>query len=485
MRKPTTPTAPATFQSVRTGPRLAALNLMQFSPAMYEAAVAAIRLGVPAEWVHLAKRLSERERRDVNPRANRVFALETSIERTQTEQRNLAVAMSNTSETLHEPLIAHLNRLQTNLERFRTELEALRKEQPPTEVPPRFTADADALIFGLRWMARFDDKAPVAVTQALGRLLVDCRVHMDGDYVTLSFCLLLPTERGNVILGPIHARAVNAFRRAPISPGSELLPHLMATLRRKVEEHPNAIRFDGICRRAIRDELVNVGLSVPAATTLSESAIAEPINAIWCKTTGHRLPRGLSASYASLVATIYGDARFSWRGGNKLAAPTRAHVIGTLLRLGGSATPKQLSQAMGGQPGAMRIIQLAEPLEKGHFPYPPSIEKAPGWNPSPGVHAAPNRVQLVACRHCGRRATLVLRVPEVPDALLCPDCGRMPRIARSPVFPDVYQELADHPREEVPDTGRMHGRPVQGHGLPDSRPTTSLQKAGHDGRETV
>lgn len=71
-------------------------------------------------------------------------------------------------------------------------------------------------------------------------------------------------------------------------------------------------------------------------------------------------------------------------------------------------------------------------------PWEPCVERIGTW-----AQYAPRTersLRLVACPHCGGHAAKVIRVPELPACLLCPDCRRMPT-AGSPVFPAEYLSL--------------------------------------------
>lgn len=153
----------------------------------------------------------------------------------------------------------------------------------------------------------------------------------------------------------------------------------------------------------------------------------------------------------------------AWSGGVYAhTAPKRQILADLVAALGGHASLAQLHHVVadvGLKPTDLYPMTLPRPSNGGQPPWPPTVDRVGTW--SAGTLAEHSHLTSPRCPRCGQPATAVVRVPEVPTALLCRGCRVMPGHPDL-VFPPLYLDLA-LPPITIPDdlVHRAHDLPTR------------------------
>lgn len=336
----------------------------------------------------------------------------------------------------------------------------------PEPVKATFHTDLAFALDALGGLARGERVVSRATRAALDQLLVDWRMSVQPHTVRFSFLLRVLDDRGRVrLLGPVEGQVQNNARVPALEPQWQLAEALPQSLVDRMEvQDPTQAQ---LVRPALRRLLEEAGLAQSCAAVLSRSEVAETLAAVWCHLTGEALPTHADPLFAShaVGAYVVGNLRWTHRSG-AITSRSRERGILALAENGGRMRFTEWRRAMEDytRPHALLRWSADFAVTDGAPLWPRSVERTAGWRQHPNPNDNTNSVELVQCGHCGKSATVVLRVPECPDALLCGHCRRMPRVEDSPVFPERYLQLTagiapltgaplpDRPDPEIPRT---------------------------------
>jgi hypothetical protein len=151
----------------------------------------------------------------------------------------------------------------------------------------------------------------------------------------------------------------------------------------------------------------------------------------------HRFNKHLRASYSADV--VWGRRNYSNTN------PQRQALVDLTAAMGGTVRTDQVAAAADRlglkRTDASRCSILI--VESNTPPWPPAVARSGPWAPEPT--AGHNALVSIRCPACGDPATAVVRVLEVPDALLCKQCLIAPGLPGL-VFPACYLDLALPPK---------------------------------------
>ena len=314
------------------------------------------------------------------------------------------------------------------------QITAITTAQSTPQVPPVFTGEVEYLITGLTALLAADGKMTREQRAAWRTVVHAFRVIPDGAALRWELELLVPAEGQVMVLGP--------FTGTVPARGKVLSPAEQARL--------GAPQASGQRRRERIHALLEAGYPLHLARCatlaptdhLARALLGEDVTWPDCP------PAFDHDAFTTHVRTVWG-AHPGWGKGVYLqTAPKRQALADLLAALGGSATIADLDPhlpALGLVRNDLYALSLPRLMRHPSTPaWPPTVERDGVW--SAGTKASHSRLVSPRCGVCGEPATAVVRVPEVPDALLCRSCRVMPS-RPDLVFPPLYLDLALPPTD--------------------------------------
>lgn len=282
---------------------------------------------------------------------------------------------------------------QRKAEEVRRELAELEHQTETSSLPERWESNAAAVAQALANLATIDGAADGSIRAAMDEIITNSRMTVDAKQVAWTLHVRLPLDTGVALLGPIRGTVPNLHRP----------PSLAEQLRR-------------------------AGLSRKAARLLAQHPDRDLVRTLLDEAARANEP------FLSYMWEVY-TADLTWWRSRTWRAPDQGRqlLIDAVQSLGGSATPNQLRQQDIDRNHIHRFSKQGPEVMA-----TPAVRRVGDWKKGPANQ--PRKVALVQCPHCCGYATHVMRVPEIPCGLLCPDCRRMPTQS-SPVFPNQYFEL--------------------------------------------
>jgi len=313
-------------------------------------------------------------------------------------------------------------------------------------LPDQFEAEVGLLKAGLTALLSSGEQVAKVPVAALHQVLTGFRVWPDGLNVAWETKVVLATNDGWVELGPFGGVVRERGIKSSLPPAERnrlLAERVLLEVdpadapRVTAASHTWPLILDGL--RQLGVEPADRAAVIARVPLLVRQSIATTL-------LGSEAPTGASAEFAQWVSHVYldGPVRFRppWWGNDCRGVRL---VIDILVQAGGSMSLHALKQAFrdrGIDPG--KIVGITRSKDRrGGGVWPEPIAKEGPWinGRSPRAWAS-----LRSCPHpgCEGLLTVAVRVPEVTDGLLCPECRRMPSDA-SVVFPDLYFGLPAWP----------------------------------------
>jgi hypothetical protein len=427
--------------------RIASISADELHKAMVAAAVDALRHGAGLDLLDGLEywRMSDITVRTVDTRARRISALREDLASATAAYRNArSNANATDNERLRADLLADAQEEAVRVAALEEELEELSVQPANGILPATFESECDYVAHGLAALLTCGEHASRELADALSRVieLGDFRriPTSDPPQVEVEFFLLLPADGKVAKFGPITCRVRNrAYSKTLRDSGDAeraralLSGHLPAQIARGGTVAHKAAT-------ALRTLLVEQGWSLGAAGLLSRSGAA-PLYAVAARVLwGQPPPQDLDPSYVDLVIATYSRPDFNWHHTHAIDCRLRQLAVDQVVAAGGRMLYAELEAALADtKVDDVRITIFSRDQTLGNSPtWYPCLRREGDWrqhSPKAGRSLA-----AIACPHCGGWASRVVRTPETPACLLCPDCLRMP-VPTSPRFPLLYATL--------------------------------------------
>ena len=427
--------------------RLALIEACDLHQSLAKGVAAAIRDGLPAERVAGLSAAVTREglvayRSSLTNRRIRLTQELDDLERRSTNARRNANDASD--ETSRREFLTDHERLRSELDRKRRQLHQIDEEANTEPAPLNDTFDVEGayLARALANLARAGVRTSADIGTALQTVLDDFTVEADAYQVVWTCHVLVPSTDGVVRLGPasgsvnnvavvnrsLHADRNREFVERFLRDGCSL--DELAALRRIGRDHARTLLFDG---------LHELGLDETASSALASCPIPEPRRAVWAALT-EETNHTLDEHYVRHLTQTYCGEMTHWHGNRWIYPPgKRQRILDALTDLGGRASPEQVAERAG--VSRQYVLTVARPRQRKApgdvSTYPPILTTVTeGDQPKARIL----EVALIPCPHCSGDANVIVRVPEIPTAVLCPRCRHFPH-RNSPPLPPSYLEL--------------------------------------------
>jgi transposase-like protein len=372
--------------------------------------------------------------------------------------RELAVGAG--SESMSRRLLDDAKRIEGDLVLTEDEIARLDVEGPA--VVSEVSVPAAEVVEALGALARARAAVPHDIAAAIARLVPTFRLFLadSPDRLRWTAVVQLPAADGMIVeLGPIsgfvptrghheqkgrrHSREIQGAIVAAYAKGDSPQEIIQSTgcnvdqLRDAVRDHLRAGGFPHPASLMLRHVLVPelrrlvadaARVGIPHQLTdgsvnpadLAEVARSAGVVPARCD------PRWAALVLEQLVFHPRVGTAYAWLGNCESQAAIDAVMAG-------KTTIGDICRAMGlphdGRSALRKVL--------GTNTEPPLLAPVGTWVYA-GTHPiSANRLELIACPHCGGHASVHLRVPEISTNLLCPDCRRM-TLPDSPVFPPGY-----------------------------------------------
>jgi hypothetical protein len=331
------------------------------------------------------------------------------------------------------------------------------------EIPTDMAACARALTV----LYRVENRAPRAVSDALGQILKDITFELTPKgRIQWKLFVLLPTSEGAVRLGPICGEVAPALKKLLVTrsilttgPRNEAAMEVfcaggsMSEALKKVADWSAArISFN------VSKVLMDKGLPANTLSTLLNSKVPQLRMAVIggvilkpnmdssdvSKVAKDLNVPGCSTEWVEHVLHFYLFSHRTHFPSYWISGVGRRQILlNTILEAGGELTIDEFAKASGGGFSRTELTQrlLSPPASDGSVEFLSVIEPGEIYEKVSGRITGRSSVKLVTCPHCGGFASRVIVVPELTRQLLCPNCRKMP-VIDSPEFPVVYIEMA-------------------------------------------
>ncbi len=418
-------------EGITDGHRVTTIDARLFHRSLAEGIADAIGEGVPAQLIDgLITFDGAHGNIPVESTRLRHDQLREEIERAERRRSNAeATADDADDEDTRRRAVERADDLSRELRRLRAELESADSQPADETIPAVFHSDADYIAQALANLARAPLAAPGELDDALSRIITDLNVEPTPDSLSARWSchVRLPVDGRVMSLGPIHGVVSTKGEPGLADPGEA--QH--ALVKALVDEGVLPARLSGCtqldARRALATHLTARGVPSEAVTTLTDCVTSAPFDALLSRTDGRAT--SLGAEYVARIWRVYGENDLRWRTGLWIGPSRNMQIALALLRrMGGEAGYLELQRRL----SVMMSGTTVQYFAIGRDSQPPIMER---YGPRGDY-----RVRLRSCPHCGTAVTHALRVPELPELLLCTSCQRPPSDG-APVFPDEYLAL--------------------------------------------
>lgn len=405
---------------------------------------------------------------------------------------------------------------------LRSQLDVMRSAEPPSTIAVATEANVGGLRAVLAELlearhgagGRVVPRVPAHIANHLAAVLSSFRVQLsaNGLRVEWSATLKVQTREGYRTVGPITGSVPRHgyTETDPTAPPTEAgHPATRSIVHQRRRELLRAHLADGgsladtaatvastdtrDAARQIRDQLMDVMGSKGLRSALVDCPAPEARRVIWAHLTEKTEPlEGIDPAYAQLIRTTYlvDDAVWttSWAGSTHDLERRAVTYTAAATDPEAGVRNVDLITALGLNPDVAqdraRVARLSTwTPSQGRAPdFAPVLERVP-YRDRQGrmttewtrwTAPADTRVRLRWCDTCEERtATHILRVPEVPQGVLCPTCRHMPTDRRSE-FPASYFRNWSGPRGDRR-AGALSGTFEAGPASGPARPPRSRQ----------
>lgn len=432
----------------RTADRVASIEPLELHQAICTAAIAALRAGAPLErldgleYFHLRSagfgiRNVAQQRREL---------LETRISRQQlAAEQARANANTATSDRMRDDFLQDVADAYAELEQLERQLAHLDQDGRTSVTPDQFEAEVDFIAHALAQLATTRTTPSGDFGEAVKTVITDVRIVPNPERRTcdVQFSLLLPADGMVLRFGPIRTSVANhAYASKLPEDIRPAAPRLVLTRRATAHEiRAGRATCDHEILQEVKRALMANGYTDLVAGTLVRSNFGPLYEIAAHDLWDEPLSGDYDPRFIEHVLSLYRSPHFNWNPRHhSLDCTMRQQLVDVIAARGGCAAyPDVISDLASTKVDDQRVTVFSRVQQLGKAPpWEPCVERIGTW-----AQYAPRTarsLRLVACSHCGGHATKVIRVPEVPACLLCPDCRRMPT-ADSPVFPMEYLSL--------------------------------------------
>ena len=307
------------------------------------------------------------------------------------------------------------------------DLSRLRQEDAQV-LPATFKSEVDYLIRGLATIAR-GNVAPRDERHALHTVIEDFRIEECGDAARWTLHLLVPADGRVAVLGPFTDVVPVIGRR--VTPAEK-----------KARKNTTA---DARIRRTLIGQLLDAGFpdclaraaSFAPTTHLARALLNDDV--LWPDCAD-----GFDHAAFNRHVRASWPRNGAWSKGIYCHTnPKRQAIVDLVAGLGGQARLDQIeavAEDLGFQVSDVYPLTDEKTSRNPAIPrWPAPVRRCGAW--SAATLAEASIVESIRCPRCGEPATAVVRVPEVPGALLCRRCLVAPAHPDLQ-FPPLYGDLA-------------------------------------------
>lgn len=412
------------------GVRVARVGRKELHRSIVEGISAGIRTGIPARMLDgYTSHRAAREVVMVDGRHVRLKDLGAKAAAAH-KRADKAMAVMEGADTPEEEQLVR-DRVRRHLEeerRYRADIARLEAEAEAVDLEDSFDGEVGYLMTALEGLLAGDGLVTTDQASALATVLDDLRLEARGTKIHWQARILLPADGHVVSLGPFAGHLDMVGR--PATPAS--LEHVRSGLS-SITHRRNAL-----------DDLVAAGYDrgMAIAATLApgpwlvEALLGEP-------TEWPEVPTGFDhEGFSQYVRTCWRGLD-AWSGSSyAIVNPNRQKAVDFIAERGGSVSLDKVVQALpdlGFSRSLLNGLMAGRKTSSGNV-MPPVLRKGGEWL-SHKKHWDKALVENAMCPKCGRPATAVVMVPEVPDGLLCKTCRVMPS-QPGRVYPGLYGRLA-------------------------------------------
>ena len=380
------------------------------------------------------------------------------------------------SERLRSIYESHARELSDEATVVEQQLERLDHDEPaePTDTPAPaepLRIDADYVARALGWLATVDSSASRDLSMALNTVLDDLRLYRHHDQLHWQVSLWLPSEHGAVCAGPItgtvpvrHQQRVSTIPHSAQQRADRMIQAVLAG-----DELEAVLRAEGLSSLSrgatkVRQGLLDRGVPAAALAPLTRCPLPIVRQTLGAHLAGQPTPDHLDPAWVDWLIATYTDptiqpGRTQWTLQDRLAAPAlhilHQHTSPTNPWITIPDLTRHLRHAN---------LDTTKTLSLLRHGYPTS--RAPRGNlcaspPLARTHTTHNQVSLIDCPHCHQPLTHLIRALEVPTALLCTHCNKIPQ-TDSPTFPTDYHQQPYNLAPPANPTTNQHAR-TRGH----------------------
>ena len=335
-------------------------------------------------------------------------------------------------EAYREDARHHANRAR----RIAHSISAMRDKEIATEVPDEFTAETDYLIYAIASLLTDDGRLPAEARSALRTVLHSFDLAQEGSMIRWRMELLVPADGKVMILGPITGTVpVRGRQLAPAELAAVGAPHLSSKTRSR--------RIHDLEKAGYPRDLATTACLAPAPQLVEALLGYDPEWPNNDSEFNHR-------AFNEHLRNEWGSHPVWAKGVYIQTAWVRQAIADLVANQGGSAPIADLRaglRALGLRSDTIHRYSQPGPAKDPRTPpWPPTVVRID--DPSSGSNYGAAIFANPTCPVCDKPATAVVRVIEVPDAILCRDCLVMPS-RPDLVFPRIYAGLA-LPCVEIP-----------------------------------
>lgn len=420
------------------GHKIASLKRVDLHRAIAEATALAFRDGVEAAGADGLAALDAQGRRVIVDRSE---ARRLSLRERLDEERRIARRLRDQVVREVDPEVARAYETDARdhtleVKRLEEELARVGSREVTPRLPDSFTGEVDFLLAGIESLLDPTGMVDREDAENLEAVLKDLRIEVvDEEWCEFSLYWQIPANGSVVNFGPISGRVPRQGR-------------VMTPAERQVVEHGGPSRVE---RRKLVHRLEQAGYPYSVARAVSIAPFTQLAEVLlggeprWSDN-----PDSFDhGAFNAYLREVYGRLR-SWDAGTWCHTnPKRQCLADIVAALGGSTRLDQLqhvAQFFGIKNSDLHPLSLPR-LKEGTPIWEPSIKRVGPWTAA--TTAEGSLVESHLCPGCGRAATAVVRVPEVPGSMLCRACAVSPFLP-SLQFPLSYLELA-LPETSIPD----------------------------------
>lgn len=307
-------------------------------------------------------------------------------------------------------------------------IEETNRAMSVSSVLPEFAAEVDYLIYGLSGLVNEDAKLTSEQRAALRTVLQNLTMDVEGDHLRWTAELLIPADGRVLVVGPFTGTVPKRGRQlSPAQMANATSTERTAQHRREIVRRLKAAGYE---------EKIAKAASHAPGPHLVRTLLSEPVT--WPDCPADFDHAGFSAHVRGTWQALTG-----WSSGWYVyPAPKRQALIDLLADRGGEASMQEIDRIREAYGlSSHDVYQFGKPDTQSAYapPFPPIVERIGNW--SKGRPKTESRLANIRCPICGEPAMAVVRVPEVPDSLLCRTCRVMPS-RPDLAFPPLYVDLA-------------------------------------------